>query len=378
MMLRTTAAVLRTSADPEVVGPAAFDGLRVEEVALSGPCAGEVLIDVHTASICHSDLSVLTGARPRPLPMVLGHEASGVVSVVGAEVHGLEVGQPVIMTFVPACGNCRSCREGRPALCEPGNAANSIGALITGRRPFADAAGAALHQHLGVSAFSRQTVVAAESVVPLPDSVPLDVAALFGCAVLTGVGAVFNTAAMRPGATVAIFGCGGVGLAALLGAHAGGAARIVAVDTRAHKLEQAKALGADDTVMASSESADQIRAQTAGGVDFAFEATGSITALEQAYAATRRGGAVVVIGLASPDARLEVSPTDLVASERRILGSYMGSTVPARDVPLMIDLYKRGRLPVESLVTERIGLDDVPAGTARLNDGVLGRQLVEM
>lgn len=377
MSVATRAGVLRTQAEI-VDGERDFGGLAVEDVLVEAPGDGEVLVEVHTASVCHSDLSVVTGVRPRPLPMVLGHEASGVIASVGPGVRGFSRGQPVLMTFVPACGHCRSCSAGHPARCEPGNAANRAGTLLSGRRPFNDRDGKPLNQHLGVSGFSRATVVAANSLVALPNDLPLDIAALFGCAVLTGVGAVFNTAGMRPGASVAIFGCGGVGLAALLGALAGGASRVVAVDTRADKLDHARELGADDSILTSDTTDGEIRDLTGGGVDFAFDASGSVKALAQAYASTRPGGAAVVIGLAPPQASLSLSPTDLVVTERRLLGSYMGSTVPARDVPLMIDLYSRGRLPVDRLVAERVALEELPAAFGRLERGVLGRQLIEM
>ena len=375
-MIETRAAVLRRAGTPDAPPP--FDGLAVETVALREPGPGEVLIDVAAACICHSDLSVMSGHRPRPLPMVLGHEASGRVAAVGAGVTRFAEGDPVLMTYVPRCGHCRPCAEGRPALCEPGGAANAAGALLTGGRPFADAAGAPLHQHLGLSAFAHQTVVAQESLVALPADVPLAEAALLGCAVVTGVGAVANTARVQPGASVAVLGLGGVGLCAVIGARLAGAATVIGVDVDERKLAIAGELGADATLVAGPDVVGELRERTGGGVDYAFEAAGVAVAFEQAYAATRRGGTTVAIGLADPAARVPFSPADLVATERVVRGSYMGSTVPERDIPRYVELLRAGRLPLDRLVGERIALDDVPEAMRRLHGGVVGRQLVEI
>lgn len=371
--MNTRAAVLRRSADPGEVGPEAFSGISIEDVTVDEPREGEVLVDVVAASLCHSDLSVLTGDRPRPLPMVLGHETSGVVRSTGPDVTSVREGQHVLTTFVPACGRCRYCTSSRPALCRPANKANTAGTLITGRRPFHDADGHALYQHLGVSGFSEQTVVAEETLVILADDIPLNDAALFGCAVLTGVGAVANTASMRPGSRVAIFGCGGVGLAAVMGARALGAGQIIAVDVDPEKIRRAVELGADHGVEVTDETPEQVISLTGGGVDYAFDASGVVQAIEQAYASTQPGGQVIVIGLVHPAKRLEISPTDLVATERTIRGSYMGSTVPRRDIPWMLDLYRNGRLPVGDLVAETIRLQQIQNGMRALQTGVSGR-----
>lgn len=376
-MIATRATVLRAVGTPGDGTPPPFDALTVEEVQLREPGPGEVLVDVVAACICHSDLSVLTGDRPRPVPMALGHEASGRVAAVGAGVTRFRVGQPVLMTYVPRCGHCRACAEGRPALCEPGGAANAAGQLLTGGRPFSDAAGGALNQHLGLSAFAPQTVVAQESLLALPDDVPLAEAALLGCAVMTGVGAVTNTARVEPGASVAVFGLGGVGLCAVIGARLAGAGRVIGIDpdTRTHAL--ARELGADDT-LGGGAVVETIRELTGGGVDYAIEAAGVAAAFAQAYAATRRGGTTVVAGLADPASSVPVHPADLVATERTVRGSYMGSTVPERDVPRYVELVRAGRLPLDKLIGERLTLDQIPDGFRRLHDGVVGRQLVEI
>jgi alcohol dehydrogenase len=375
--MNTKAAVLRRSGDPAATDAVPFDALHLEDVELSLPGAGEVLVDVASASICHSDLSVITGVRPRPLPMVLGHEASGVVREVGPGVRRFSAGDHVLMTFVPACGRCSACTGGTPARCAAGNAANRAGHLLTGRRPFSDASGVPLNHHLGVSAFARQTVVAEESLVQLPTDIPLRDACLFGCAVLTGVGAVVNTARVRPGAKVAVFGLGGVGLSVVLGAVVAGAGQIVAVDTRREQIDHALELGATHGIDADG-AVDAIRELTGGGVDFAFEATSIADVLRQAYEATAAGGTAVAIGLSDPAATIRISPTELVAGERGLRGSYMGSTVPHRDVPWLLELHRSGRLPVERLVGARLGLDDVPVAMERLHDGVRGRQIIDV
>ena len=327
----TRAAVLRRCGTGDDGTPPPFDALAIEELELAAPGPGEVEVAPVAACICHSDLSVLTGARPRPVPMVLGHEGSGVVTEVGPGVTRFQPGQPVVFTYVPACGHCSFCVGGRPALCEGGNAANQHGQLLTGAKPFQDHAGEALNQHLGLSAFSERTVVAQESLIPVPDDMPLELAAVFGCAIVTGVGAVVNTVSVRPGARVAVFGLGGVGLSVVMGAHLVGATEIVGIDVVEDKFELARELGATTTLLAGDDVATAIAGLTAGGVDYAFDTTGVAAVVSQAYATTRRGGTTVIVGLPDPSARVEVSPAELVATERTLCGSYMGSAVPACD-----------------------------------------------
>ena len=351
--------------------------LVVEELELEGPGPGEVLVEIAAAGLCHSDLSVIDGSRPRPVPMVLGHEASGVVAEVGPGVEDLKVGDRVVFSFVPICGRCAYCAVGRPALCERGNAANVRGTLMSGARRFKNRRAESLHHHLGVSAFSRYTVAARESLIPIASEVPLETAALFGCAVLTGVGAVVNTARVEPGARVAVFGLGGVGLAVVLGARLAGALQIVAVDLLPPKLDLARRLGATHTVSAGATNAvDAVREITRGGGDYAFEAVGNAKVLGQAYAATRRGGKTVTIGLAHPEQRLDLQAVSLVAEERTLLGSYMGSAVPQRDIPRFLDLYLAGKLPVDELVSQRVGLPGVNAAFDALREGTVVRQLL--
>ena len=218
--------------------------LVVEDLTLAGPGPGEVLVSVGAAGVCHSDLSVVDGVRPRPVPMVLGHEAAGVVEEVGAGVAHVAPGDHVVFAFVPSCGDCVPCLSGRPALCERGAVTNTAGTLLAGTRPFTRADGSSVNQHLGVSAFAERTVAAAASVVKVPVDLPLDQAALFGCALLTGVGAVLNTAKVEPGSTALIVGLGGVGLASVMGARLAGCTQVIAVDTDPGKFDLAEQVGA--------------------------------------------------------------------------------------------------------------------------------------
>jgi alcohol dehydrogenase len=350
--------------------------LAIRSVELAPPGPDEVLVKVAAAGLCHSDLSVINGDRPRPMPMALGHEAAGVVQELGPGVRDLQRGDHVVVVFVPSCGHCAPCAEGRPALCEPGAAANGAGTLLSGERRLS-LDGAPLNHHLGCSVFAEYATVSRRSLVKIDPAVPLEEAALFGCAVLTGVGAVVNTAQVRVGATLAVIGLGGVGLAALIGAHAAGARQIIAVDLSETKLAQARALGATHTVHAGDpEAREQIRALSAGGVDYAFEFAGSIRALELAYGVTRRGGMTVTAGLPPAAASFALPAVSLVAEERTLKGSYIGTCVPSRDVPRYIDLYRQGRLPVDKLLSGRLRLADINHGFDLLHEGRAIRQVV--
>ncbi len=373
--MKAKAAVLRTMGAP----PPYADSrpLAVEELDLSPPGDGEVLVRIVAAGLCHSDLSVINGDRPRPLPMALGHEAAGVVEEVGRGVSDLRVGDHVVMVFVPSCGHCQPCMEGRPALCEPAAAANTAGSLISGEWRLHGSGGERVNHHVGVSAFAEYAVVSRNSLVKIDPSLPLEHAALFGCAVLTGAGAVFNTARVRAGTDVAVVGLGGVGLSALLAAVAAGAARIVAVDLSDRKLETARRLGATHTVNALQEDcAEQVRALTGGGVDTALEMAGSPQAMDLAYRITRRGGVTVTAGLPNPQLRWPVALVSLVAEERTVMGSYIGSSVPVRDIPRYIRLFQAGRLPVDKLLSERVQIDGLNAAFDRLAKGESIRQVL--
>lgn len=349
--------------------------LTVGEIDLEGPGPGEVLVEMAAAGLCHSDLSVIDGNRPRPTPMVLGHEASGIVQEVGAEVRDLEPGDHVALVFVPSCGHCLSCASGRPALCEPAVVAGGAGTLLSGERRL-HRNGAEINHLLGVAAFAEYATCSRRSLVKIDREVPLDQAALFGCAILTGVGAVVNTARIEPGSTVAVIGLGGVGLAAILGAVAAGAERIVAVDLAEDKLALAASLGATDTFKADEDAADVIKQATGGGVSYAFEMAGAVPALELAYRITRRGGMTVTAGLPNPKAMMQLPALTLIGEERTLKGSYMGSAVPMRDIPRYISLFKRGKLPVDKLMSGTIRLDDINKGFDRLKNASVIRQII--
>jgi alcohol dehydrogenase len=350
--------------------------LSIETLSLDPPGRDEVLVKIAAAGLCHSDLSVINGDRPRPLPMALGHEAAGVVVEAGPGVGDLAPGDHVAMVFMPSCGHCLPCAEGRPALCEPGAAANGAGTLLSGARRL-HRGGAAVNHHMGVSAFADHAVASRRSLVKLEPDLPLDEAALFGCAVLTGVGAVVNTAKPPPGSSIAIIGLGGVGLAALLGAIVAGASRIVAIDLAEDKLGLARQLGATDTVNAGDpRAAEAVRELTKGGVDYALEMAGSVAALALAYKITKRGGTTITAGLPPPDATLPVPVVNLVAEERTLKGSYIGGGVPARDIPRFIELYRRGKLPVDRLMSGRLALADINLGFDRLREGKAVRQVI--
>jgi len=350
--------------------------LSIEAIDLAPPGPGEILVKIAAAGLCHSDLSVINGHRPRPMPMALGHEAAGIVEELGEGVSDLQRGDHVVLVFVPSCGHCEPCAEGRPALCEPGAAANGAGTLLSGARRLSRN-GQQIHHHMGCSAFAEYATLSRRSVVKIDRELPLDEAALFGCAVLTGVGAVVNTAQVRAASSVAIVGLGGVGLAALLGANAAGARQIVAVDLSDEKLELAKALGATHTFNAGSPNCkDEIRQASGGGVAFAFEFAGSVRALELAYGITRRGGMTVTAGLPPPSATFALPPVNLVAEERTVKGSYIGTCVPSRDIPRYIDLYRQGKLAVNSLMSGRLKLEEINRGFDLLNEGKAVRQVV--
>jgi alcohol dehydrogenase len=374
--VRTRAAVLLADDRPRPYADSR--PLELLELDLDGPGPGELLLRVDAAGVCHSDLSVVDGNRPRPTPMVLGHEAAGEVLEVGVGVTDVAVGDRVVLVFVPRCGTCAACAAGTPALCPRAAAANTAGELLRGGRRFGELDGRPINHHLGVSAFAEHAVVDRGSVVVVPADVPPATAALFGCAMLTGVGAVLNTAAVRPGDPVAVFGLGGVGLAALLGAVVAGANPIVAIDPVASKRELARELGATHVVdpTTGAGGAAQVRDLVPGGVQHAFEAVGSAAVLSDAWQATARGGTTVAIGLPHPSQELHLSAAQLVGEARTLVGSYLGGAVPERDLPRMIDLWRAGRLPVERLHSTSLPLDDVNLAMDELADGRTVRQVL--
>ena len=373
--MKIRAAVLET-----IGAPQPFDEnrpLTIEELELDPPGDHEVLVQIRAAGLCHSDLSVIDGNRPRPVPMALGHEAAGVVKAVGAGVTDLSPGDHVVTVFVPSCGHCSPCAEGRPALCEPAAVANNAGTLVGGEHRLHRADGTPVNHHLGVSAFADHAVVSRHSLVRIDPDLPFHHAALFGCAVLTGVGAAINSADIKAGQTVAVIGLGGVGLNSVLGALVAGAGQVIAIDLDEDKLAMAKSLGASAGINAADEDCvSQVKALTNGGVDCAIEMAGSEKALELAYQLTRRGGTTVTGGLAHPDRKVSIQQVSLVAEERTLKGSYVGSCVPVRDVARYVSLFRQGRLPVDKLLSDTLTLDEINEGFERWANGKAIRQVI--
>ncbi|PJK23224.1 alcohol dehydrogenase catalytic domain-containing protein [Mycolicibacterium goodii] len=339
--------------------------LTISELDLAEPGPDELLVRIESAGLCHSDLSVVDGNRVRPVPMLLGHEAAGVVETPAAD---LAAGQRVVMTFLPRCGSCPACATDGLTPCGPGSVANGAGTLMNGDiRLHRD--GEPVYHHLGVSGFATHAVVDRRSIVPVPADVPATVAALLGCAVLTGGGAVLNVGKPKPGQTVVIVGLGGVGMAAALTALAHDDVHVVGVDQLSDKLARAGELGVHETF--TPEQAADLRGEVV------IEAAGHPAALETAIALTGPGGRTVTVGLPRPDARITVSPLGFVAEGRSLIGSYLGSAVPARDIPRFVELWRAGRLPVESLVSSTITLDGINAGMDELAEGRAVRQVIE-
>jgi len=374
--MRMKAAVLRETGAKRPY--ATSQPVQIEEVELAPPQAGELLIKIAGGGLCHSDLSVINGNRPRPMPLVLGHEGSGEVVEVGVGVRDIKVGDPIIFQFSASCGVCGNCLGGRPQLCETHDVARAKGHLMAGGSRLTDNKGIEIAHQSGVSCFAEYAVIDRGTAVKVDKDLPLADAAIFGCAVMTGVGAVLNTARIRAGDTVACIGLGGVGLNGLLGAKLAGAEKIIAIDVNDEKLGLARQLGATHTVNAKDDDhIQQIKDITGGGVDYAFEFVGSVAATETCYNSIKMGGQVVIAGLAPSNSLFSFNPSDIVTSEKAIRGSYMGSCVPVRDIPRYIELYRQGSLPVDKLINRSIGFDDINEGFDKLTDGLVIRQILE-
>lgn len=349
-----------------------------DDVEVAEPRAGEVRVRVAASGVCHSDLSVRDGILPIPLPAVLGHEGAGVVDAVGEGVEGLEPGDHVVVSWVPQCGTCFFCQRGQPHLCQQADAVLLTGGLLDGT-PRLRLDGADLFQMQGTGTFSALTVVSAWSVVKVPEALDLAVAALLGCAVLTGVGAALNTAEIAPGDTVVVLGCGGVGLNVIQGARIAGADEIVAVDVHANKLAMATALGATVTVDATkAEPVAAVRDMTGQrGADVAFEAIGSASTIDQALAMTRRGGQTVLVGIPSLDVMVTLpAMVGVILAERTIKGCWFGSADIHHDVPRCLDLYRQGRLKLDELITRRIDLAGVNDAFDAMAAGEVARSVI--
>ena len=347
--------------------------LAVREAAIDAPRAGEVLIRMAAAGVCHSDLSVLDGTVPMPLPMVLGHEGSGVVQQLGAGVTGLAVGDHVVLSFIPACGNCHFCERHEPHLCVAG----SPDGLMPDGSSRVQLEGRAIGAMAMLGCMAEYAVVPAMSVQKIARSMPLDRAALVGCGVMTGVGAVTGTARVRPGSTVAVFGCGGVGLSAIQGARLVGARRIIAVDMLESKLGYARHFGATHTVLAGDDAvAAVIEASGGWGVDYSFEVTGKPAVMEQAYAATRRGGTVCVIGIGHYTENFPLNACGFAADAKTVIGCMYGNANFRVDMPNLLELYLARRLDLDAMITRTYAIDDAPQAFDDLRAGVNARGVI--
>jgi len=346
----------------------------VEEIGVDAPGRGEVLVKLGACGVCHSDLSAVNGTIALPLPLVLGHEGAGVVEEVGEGVRDLAKGDHVVFSFIYMCGKCRFCLAGRPVLClEQGKALTTP---LAGQHRTHDAAGKPLNIFSGCGAMAEYATVSAENLIRIDPKIPLDCAALVGCGVTTGVGAVFNTAKVAPGSSVAVFGCGGVGLSAIQGARIAGAEKIIAIDTLQPKLEMAKKFGATDTILFKEDPVKELKKMTGGGPDYAFECVGSGELAGAAYRAIRRGGLAVVVGVAKPSDSTSLRTMTLPFEEKTITGSYFGSCVPRIDFPRMLGLYLAGQLKLEELITRRYSIAEAPQAFADLASGRNARGVV--
>lgn len=349
---------------------------RIEEVELEGPGEGEVLVEVRGAGLCHSDLSQVAGLRKRKVPVVGGHEGAGIVREVGRGVKGLVPGDHVVMTAVADCGHCQFCIENRPVLCESVTVARSQGLLSDGERRLSYR-GNPLYHYSGISSFAQYAVTVPNSLIKIDPSIPLDVAAMFGCAVVTGAGSVFNSAKVRPGQNVAIFGLGGVGLNTVMAAKISGASKIIGIDINDSKFALAKDLGCTHTLSARDPKlVEMVKELTGGGVDFSFEISGSQAAMTTANALTRKGGEIVCVGLGASSELYQYAHAALVSEEKIFRGSFMGSCVPVRDIPRYLKYYQEGRMPVDRLKSGTMLFEDLNRNLDLLDRGEVVRQIL--
>lgn len=344
--------------------------ISISEVQLDPPGPGEVMVKISAAGLCHSDLSVVNNNRPRPLPMLLGHESAGTIVQLGPGVEDFEIGQHVVMTFLPRCGECDGCKTNGIIPCEVGSATNNEGTLMGGTRRLSRN-GEIIQHHLGVSGFADHAVVSTRSIVPIGDDVPWSIAAIFGCAILTGGGAVLNEIKPEPLDSIAVVGLGGVGMAAIITAKALGVREIVGIDMQESKCQMALDLGA--TSVATPGEAEKSTTRFSAVV----EAAGHPKALETAFAITKPGGITVTVGLPAPNSVLQIDPLAITAQARRLHGSYLGSAVPSVDIPTYERLWRAGTLNAEGLVSSHIKLEDINEAMDNLADGLALRQIID-
>lgn len=366
MSQRAKAAICREINQPVVV----------EEIEVESPRRGEVMIRLAACGVCHSDYSVTTGTIPFPPPVVLGHEGAGIVVEVGEGVTGLAVGDAVVSSFVSMCGKCRYCQTGRPQLCD--QAAKAAYTLPDGTARTKDRQGKPLNVFSGCGVMAEYATLHTDNVVKIDQDIPLDRAALVSCGVMTGVGAVVNTARVAPGSITVVFGCGGVGLNAIQGCAIAGAAMIVAVDTADAKLEMARQFGATHVLNAKAEEniVKALRKMTGGGADYAFECVGYGEVAAQAYGCLRKGGTAVVVGVASKKDNTTVRTASLTFEEKTLTGSYFGSARPREDFPRLLALYRNKRLKLDELITRTYRIEEAPQAFADLASGKNARGVI--
>jgi S-(hydroxymethyl)glutathione dehydrogenase/alcohol dehydrogenase len=351
---------------------AANQPLTIEDVSVEKPNSREVLLRTAFAGLCHSDLHFIEGLYPTPLPVVLGHESSAVVEAVGDGVSYVKPGDHVITCLSVFCGTCSQCITGHPNLCE-----NTEVKMMPGQARRMSWKGQLMNQAFNLSSFGEQMLVHENAMVKIDDEIPLDRAALVGCGVMTGVGAVFNAAKVEPGATVAVIGCGGVGLSAVNGAALAGAERIIAIDTMASKLDLARELGATDTLnVSNADAVEQVKELTKGGVHYSFEALGTKKTAEQAFEMLRPGGTATIIGMVPFGMKIELHGFDFLR-DRKIQGTSMGGNRFRVDMPRLLSLWKQGRLKLDHLISGRIKLDQINEGFAALKSAQPVRQLID-
>ncbi len=349
--------------------------LSVEDVELAPPKEHEVLVRICAAGVCHSDLHTLRGELRAVPPLVLGHEGAGIVESIGKRVTRCQPGDRVVVNWLPACERCPTCLNGRHNLCERLASTTFKALLMDGTSRFRTTDGLTLKHFLSAATMAERTVIDESSVVPVPAGVPFEIAAVIGCAVATGVGAVVNTAQAQPGLSAAVIGCGGVGLSAVLGCKLVGCNPIVAVDVLDSKLDFARALGADETLNSavSEDAAKDLRAVTNGGPEYVFDSVGAASTIDLSIKAVRPGGTATIVGLHAAKQTVEIPAGALVLQNKRLLGSFAGSIRPRLDLPRLLGLYLGGRLPLDALITKRYPLTEVAKAFEDMEAGQVAR-----
>lgn len=348
--------------------------MKIDSVKLNPPREDEVVVKIAASGVCHSDLSVLQMKVPLPVPAILGHEGAGIVEEVGKGVKDLKPGDHVVLAWVENCGRCHFCSAGHPHLCDTG-----MQSMMEGKEAVFEKDGIPISRFVGVSSFAERTVVRATAAIKIPDDVPLDRACLVGCSVMTGVGAAINTAELRPGETVAVYGCGGVGLNVIQGAVLAGASQIIAVDLVDSKLQLARQFGATDTLNAKdcADPPGEIRSLTGGlGVDVAFEVIGLASVIRQAFESVKRGGRAVIVGMPKIGEEVSLHAFSLALEGKSIIGSLYGSANVRRDMPKLVELYMRKKLKIDELISRRIKLEEINKAFDALEKGEVARSVI--